>query len=124
MYESVDGDVGLGLVVVVVADEVLDGVLRKEPAELLIQLRRQRLVVDHHQRRPVHLGDDLRHREGLARAGDAEQHLAPSPRVEPLDQLGNGPRLVAFQLEVRNEVEFVEIRRHSVSGTAGNFALC
>jgi hypothetical protein len=37
-------DVGLGLVVVVVADEVLDRVLRKELAELAVQLRGQRLV--------------------------------------------------------------------------------
>ena len=43
--------VGLGLVVVVVADEVLDGVVRKEAPELLVELRRQGLVVDHHQRR-------------------------------------------------------------------------
>ena len=53
MYESVAGNVGLRLVVVVVADEVLDRVLGKEPAELLEELRGERLVVDHHQRRPV-----------------------------------------------------------------------
>ena len=40
--------VGLGLVVVVVADEVLDGVLGEEPPELLEELRGQRLVVGHH----------------------------------------------------------------------------
>jgi hypothetical protein len=34
-------DVGLGLVVVVVADEVLDRVLRKELAELAVELRRE-----------------------------------------------------------------------------------
>ena len=47
-------DVGFGLVVVVVADEVLDRVLGKEPAELLVQLRGQGLVVRHDQRRTVH----------------------------------------------------------------------
>ena len=72
--------VGLGLVVVVVADEELDGVVRKEAPELLEELRRQRLVVDHDQRRPVHARQHLRHRERLARAGDAEQHLAPCRR--------------------------------------------
>ena len=60
------GNVGLGLVVVVVADEVLDGVLREEATEFLIELRGQGLVVNHDERRPVHLFDDLRHREGLA----------------------------------------------------------
>src|SRR3954469_10783012 len=39
------GDVRLGLVVVVVGDEVLDGVLREELAELVAELRRERLVV-------------------------------------------------------------------------------
>ena len=46
--------VGFRLVVVVVADEELDGVVREEAPELLVELRRQRLVVDHHERRPVH----------------------------------------------------------------------
>ena len=53
------GNVGLRLVVVVVTDEILDGILREEAPELLIQLRRERLVVHHHERRPVDLGDDL-----------------------------------------------------------------
>ena len=63
------------LVVVVVADEVLDGVLGKERLELVVELRRQRLIVRHHQRRPPHRLDHLGHREGLARPGHAQQHL-------------------------------------------------
>src|SRR5256885_15479544 len=39
------GDIGLGLVVVVVRDEVLDGVLREELLELAIELGGERLVV-------------------------------------------------------------------------------
>ena len=38
-------DVRLGLVVVVVRDEVLDGVVREELAELVAELRGERLVV-------------------------------------------------------------------------------
>ncbi len=49
--------------------------MREERFELVIKLRRQRLVVRQDERRAVHLLDDLGHREGLARAGDAEQHL-------------------------------------------------
>ena len=45
--------VGLGLVVVVVADEVLDRVLREELAELAVELRRERLVRREHDRRPA-----------------------------------------------------------------------
>ena len=66
----------------------------------------------------------LRHREGLARSGHAQQHLAQIAAVQPLDQLGDRPRLVAFQLEIGDEFEFVVERRHSVDRTAGNFAPC
>jgi hypothetical protein len=46
--------VGLGLVVVVVGDEVLDRVVREELAELAVELRGQGLVVGHDDRRPLH----------------------------------------------------------------------
>ena len=49
--------VRLGLVVVEVADEVLDGVVREELAELGVQLGGERLVVGEDQRRLVVLGD-------------------------------------------------------------------
>ena len=49
------GDVRLGLVVVVVADEVLDGVVGEELLELAVELRRQRLVVRDDQRGPLHV---------------------------------------------------------------------
>ena len=68
-------DVGLRLVVVVVGDEVLDRVVGKEALELAVELRRQRLVGREDQRRALRRLDHLRHREGLAGAGDAEQHL-------------------------------------------------
>ena len=48
--EVLGRDVGLGLVVVVVGDEVLDRVLGEELAELVAELRGQRLVVGDHQR--------------------------------------------------------------------------
>ena len=60
------GNVGFGLVVVVVGHEVAHGVVREELLELARQLGRQRLVVGDHQRGPVGLGDDVGHGEGLA----------------------------------------------------------
>ena len=60
--------VGLGLVVVEVADEVLDLVLREELAELGVELRGKRLVVGEDQGRLVVRLDDLRKRVGLAGA--------------------------------------------------------
>ena len=106
------GNVGLGLVVVVVADEVLDRVLGKEAPELLEELSRQGLVVDHHQRRPVDGGDGVRHGERLARPGDAEQHLMPIAPVEPLGQLADRARLIPGELEVGDEAEAVVDGRH------------
>ena len=47
------GQVRLGLVVVVVRDEVLDGVVGEELAELVAELRGERLVVRDHERRPL-----------------------------------------------------------------------
>ena len=78
-------DVGLGLVVVVVADEVLDPVVGEELAELGGQLGGEALVRCEDQRGPLHLLDRPRHRGALARPGDAEQGLEA---VAPVDALG------------------------------------
>ncbi len=99
------GQVRLGLVVVEVADEVLDGVLGKELAELGVQLGGERLVVGQDQRRLVVVGDRPGERRGLARAGRPEQRLVADPvgqtRAEPLDR----GRLVAGRLERGDEGE-------------------
>ena len=68
-------NVGLGLVVVVVADEVVDGVVWEEVAKLGVELGSQRLVVGEHERRPADLRDHVGHRERLAGAGHTHQHL-------------------------------------------------
>ncbi len=84
-------DVRLGLVVVVVGDEVLDRVLREEPLELLVELRRERLVVREHQRRPVQPLDHLGDGERLAGAGDAEQRLRVHALLEAAHQTSRSP---------------------------------
>ena len=62
-----------------VSDEILDRVVGEELAELLVELRRQRLVVRHHQRRALGSLDHLGGREGLACAGGTQQHLVMEP---------------------------------------------
>ena len=98
-------EVRLRLVVVEVADEVLDRVVREELAELGVQLGGQRLVVGQDQRRLLVLLDELRRGVGLARARDAQEHLAAHAASEavrqPLDRL----RLVAGGLERGHEAE-------------------
>ena len=83
--------VGLGLVVVVVADEVLDRVLGKELAELAVELRGQRLVGREHDRRPAQPRDHVGHGEGLARAGHAQQGLEHLAVAHALDQARRWP---------------------------------
>ena len=96
-------DVGLGLVVIEVADEVLDGVVGEEALELGVKLGGQRLVVRDDQRGPVDVPDDVGDGEGLARAGDAEQRLVLRAGQQPFGQLRNGLRLVSGGLVGRNE---------------------
>ena len=75
-------DVGLGLVVVVVGDEVLDRVAREQLPQLVGELGGQGLVGLQHQQRPLHLLGDPGHRGRLAGAGGAEEHdvLRAAPR--------------------------------------------
>src|SRR5690606_13212726 len=70
-----------------------------------VELGRQRLVRRQDQCRALGPGDDVRHSEGFARAGDAEQHLVPLMPIDAGHQLLDGLRLVTLGLEVRNEAE-------------------
>ena len=107
--EVARGDVGLGLVVVVVGDEVLDGVLREVGAELVAELRGERLVVHEDQRRLLQPLDRRRHRHRLAGAGGAQQRRVAVALVDALrdrvDRRGliGGRAVDAVELEGRHE---------------------
>ena len=88
-------DVGLGLVVVVVADEIFDRVVRHQVTELLGQLGGQGLVGREDQRRTLQPLDQPRRRRALAGAGGAEQHDMPVAGLHPAGQILDGRRLVA-----------------------------
>ena len=107
MKRSLARDVGLGLVVVVVADEVLDGVVGEELAQLAAELGGERLVVGDQQRRALELLDHGGHREGLAGAGGAEQRLEAVAGEQALDQRVTRLRLVGRRLVLAGEYEFV-----------------
>ena len=97
--------ISFGLIVIVVGDEVFDGVVGEEALELAVELRRQRLVGREDQGRPVGGGDHLGHGEGLARAGDAEQHLVALLALHAIDEFGDGRGLVALGLVLRTQLE-------------------
>ncbi len=67
--------VGFGLIIVVVRHEILNGVVGEKTFEFAVKLRRERLVGREDEGGALRCFDDVRHREGLARARDAEQHL-------------------------------------------------
>ena len=94
------GDVGLGLVVVVVGHKELDGVAGKEFFELGGELGGQGLVVGHHQRGALHPLDDVGHGEGLAAAGHAHEGLPVGALDNAVDQAIHSFRLVAGHAEV------------------------
>ena len=98
-------DVRLGLVVVVVGDEVLDRVVRQHLPQLVGQLRGQRLVRRHHQRGPLHPLDQPGRGGRLAGAGGAEQHDVLLARREAPLQLVDRRRLVAGRLVVADHLE-------------------
>ena len=96
------------LVVVVVGDEVLDGVVGQELAHFGIELRGQRFVMRQDQRRLLHLFHDLGHGKGLAAAGHAEQHLLAHTLAHTLRELGDRLWLISRRLELTDNLN----RRH------------
>src|SRR3569623_465444 len=87
--------VGLGLVVVVIRNEIFHGVIGEELAHLAVELGRQGLVGRQDQRRALDLLDYVGDGVGLARAGHAQQGLACETIVEALHQGADGVGLVA-----------------------------
>ena len=92
--------VRLGLVVVVVRDEILDRVVREELAELRVELRGERLVRREHQRRAAGARDDVAPscRSCPSRSRRAASGTT-SPSRKPFDQLVDRLGLVARGLE-------------------------
>src|SRR4029077_6559553 len=102
------------LVIIVVRNEILDRVLRKKALHLAVELRGERLIRRQDDRRAPGAGDDMRHRERLARAGHPQEHLIALTPRQPLAQFVDRLRLVAGRLELRMEPErFLDVARRA-----------
>jgi hypothetical protein len=97
--------VRLGLVIVVVRHEVLDGVVREELLELAVELRRKGLVVRQHERRALHRLDDVSDGKSFATSRDAEQRLVRQPRFDPFDELRDRLGLIAGRVVLTRELK-------------------
>ena len=86
-------NIGFGLVVIVVAHEIFDGIIGKEAAKFAIELGRQDLVGRQDQRRALQFLDHIG--EGLAAASHAQQHLCAIPVACARHQIRDRGRLVA-----------------------------
>ena len=95
----------LGLVIVEIADEIFDGVVREEVPELRVQLGGQGLVVGEDKGRAIRRFDDFCQGERLAGACRPEQRLVPLALCDPLTQARDRGRLVTGGLKGRNELE-------------------
>jgi hypothetical protein len=105
-------DVGFGLVIIVIADEVPHPIARKEFHEFGVQLGCQCLVGGDHQCRTVLLrGDHIRHRKGLSRPGHAKQGLIPHSILKIFVNTPNCAGLIAAGLKFGRELEVHDLRR-------------
>ena len=77
--------IGLGLVVVIVGNKVLDRVVREKFLELAVELRGESLVGREHQGWSLNLLDHISNRISLAAAGHAEQNLLREAGIETLN---------------------------------------
>jgi len=94
------GDVGLGLIIVIKTDEILDRIFGKEPFEFAKKLRGKRLVGRKNDRRALGLLDHFRHGECFAGACRAKQHLITFSLCNSLAQLFDRSGLIARGLKL------------------------
>ena len=92
-------DIRFGLIIVVVAYEELDGIIREEGFQFTVKLRRESLIMRQYECRPAMAGNYVCHGERFAGACDTFEHL-PTPSVfQAVAQLGDRGRLITRWLE-------------------------
>ncbi len=114
------GNIGLGLIVVVIGDKILHGVIWKKLLEFGAELSGKGLVMSQNQSGTLDGFNHLGHGKGLARASNAQQHLLFQPIFDALRQRLNCFRLVPGGLIFRYNLKF----RHERTSHTRRFNHC
>ena len=93
------GDIGLRLVIIVIGDEIFDGIAGEKLPELRKQLGGQGLVRGDDPGRTLHPFTDTSHGKGLARAGNPQKNQAFLSSFHSTDQFFYSLGLVSGGLE-------------------------
>ena len=109
-------NIGFRLIVVVVRNEVLNRVFRKELPKLGIQLCRQRLVRCQNQRRAPGLRDDIGHGVSFPGPGYTQQGLKRKAIANSFNQLGDRIGLVACRQKRLMQPEWAAFKRFDLRG--------
>ena len=91
-------DVSFWLVIIKIADEIMNFVVGEKLFEFAEQLGSESFVVRQNQRRHVPLSDNIRHCKSFTATRHAEQHLLALAVVQTIQQLGDRLRLIASRL--------------------------
>ena len=100
------GNVGFGLVIVVIRNEILYRVLGEEIFELGIELRRQCFVVRHDQGGALKVLNDVGNGECLAGSRSPQQNLIAIAFAESFNKFINRFGLIAGRFKVRGQFKF------------------
>src|ERR1700730_17827062 len=99
------GNVGFGLVIIVIADKIFDGIVGEERAKFVEKLRGESLVVRQDDGGAINLLDHLGHGERFAGTSDTEQDLVAVSVIYPTDEIGNRFGLVAARLVITGKLK-------------------
>ena len=94
------GNIRFRLVVVVVGNEIFDGIIGKKSLHLTIELCGKRLIGSKDERRSLDLCDDMSHGKGFTRPCNTEEYLIIRPVIYTRHQSANRVRLITSWKEV------------------------
>ena len=98
-------DIGLRLVIIVIADKILHAIVREQGFELVVKLGCQGFVRGDDQAGPLHLVDDVGHGECFAGTGHPQKDLVFFIVHHSLGQVFNGLGLVACGRKFRYQIK-------------------